>query len=120
PIIVCGKGNNGGDGIAAARHLIAEGIAARVVLLAPRASLTGPAASHRLRAEQSGVTIEEAATEEALEAVVPALGEAGAVVDAVLATGLKGPARGLPARAISALNACGAPIVSIDVPSGLS
>src|SRR6185503_17262781 len=46
PVIVCGKGNNGGDGIAAARHLRSSGVTARVILLAPRAAFSGAAAHH--------------------------------------------------------------------------
>src|SRR5262245_42982376 len=54
-LIVCGKGNNGGDGIAVARHLKTRGIGARVVLLAEKKVLAGAAAAHRDLALESGI-----------------------------------------------------------------
>jgi NAD(P)H-hydrate epimerase len=120
PMILCGKGNNGGDGIAAARHLLASGVSARVALLAPRDAVKGPAALHLARAEEAGVLVEEAAGDQAWQAVAASMREAGVLVDAILGTGLAGPARGPAARAIAAINAAGVPVVSVDVPSGLS
>ncbi|HKY32279.1 MAG TPA: NAD(P)H-hydrate dehydratase [Candidatus Polarisedimenticolia bacterium] len=119
-IVVCGKGNNGGDGLCAARHLRAAGVPAQVVLLAEAASLTGAAAHHLELARREGVAVEQAPTEQAWEAFAPRLHRCALILDAVLGTGLKGGARGLPARAITDINASGADVVSVDIPSGLS
>ncbi len=119
PVIVCGKGNNGGDGVAAARHLRAAGITARVILLAPRAAFAGAAGHHLELAAEAGVSFDEASDDAAWDRLAPLAG-AGVVVDAILGTGLSGPARGLALRAIAAINAASAPVVSVDIPSGLA
>ncbi len=119
PIIVCGKGNNGGDGITAARYLAERGISPRVVLLAAGPSLEGAAAIHLERSVQAGVRVEEAADETAWSAIAGTLFRHGLIVDAVLGTGLRGAARGLPARVIRDLNECPADRIAIDIPSGL-
>jgi len=120
PLIVCGKGNNGGDGITVARHLAARGVAARVVLLARAADLAGTAAHHRDLALAAGIAIEEAPDEKAWGALADGIGAHALIVDAVLGTGLKGAARGLGARAIHDINASRREVVALDIPSGLS
>ncbi len=119
-LIVCGKGNNGGDGLAVARHLKSRGVPARAVLLCGGADLKGPAAVHLKLATQDGARIEEAADERAWTRVASELGRHAVILDAMLGTGLTGPARGLTARAIQDLNAAQADVVALDIPSGLS
>ncbi|HET9481810.1 MAG TPA: NAD(P)H-hydrate dehydratase [Candidatus Polarisedimenticolia bacterium] len=120
PVIVCGKGNNGGDGISAARHLRSRGVRVRVVLLSEKSALAGPAARHLERAEREGVVVEEAPTQEAWTAAAAGLSDHGLIVDALLGTGLKNAARGAAARAIADINAASAEVVALDIPSGLS
>lgn len=120
PIIVCGKGNNGGDGIAAARHLRAREVTARVVLLSGGATPAGPAAHHLDLARRDGVAVEMIGSETDWSRVAAELPRHGLVVDALLGTGLSGPARGLPARAIQDINAAGCRVFAVDIPSGLS
>ncbi|HZI92927.1 MAG TPA: NAD(P)H-hydrate dehydratase [Patescibacteria group bacterium] len=119
-LIVCGKGNNGGDGITAARYLKQRSIGARVVLLADKTSLKGAARHHLEAAEKAGVAIEQAVTDAAWDRIAGEIRKHGLILDALLGTGLQGAARGLVARAIQAINDSGVPVVAIDIPSGLS
>ncbi len=117
-LALCGAGNNGGDGYAAARLLRQAGVDARAVALAPRGRLRGDALAALEAAERSGVPIEDLANPEALEA-----SPGDVVLDALFGTGLTRPAEGLYARAISRLAALregGARVLAVDVPSGLS
>ncbi|MER3456134.1 MAG: bifunctional ADP-dependent NAD(P)H-hydrate dehydratase/NAD(P)H-hydrate epimerase [candidate division GAL15 bacterium] len=116
--VVCGKGNNGGDGLCAARHLANAGVAVRVYLLAGDQDVEDDAAVNlrTLRAAGVGVDNVVGPVDTSLRAM--AVG-ADVVVDAIFGTGFRGSAVGLPARAIEAINDCGLPVVSVDVPSGL-
>ncbi len=120
PLILCGKGNNGGDGITAARYLRSEGVESRVVLLASRSALKGAAADHLRRAIEAGVKVEECPDAKGWPDIAAGLDRRPVVVDAILGTGLKGPARDLAALAIADINMCEAPVVSVDIPSGLN
>jgi ADP-dependent NAD(P)H-hydrate dehydratase / NAD(P)H-hydrate epimerase len=118
-VVVCGKGNNGGDGFVVARRLRARGATVQVFLTARRGELQGDAAEAlagwRGRVEGIDAGPDPGALARALE-------RADAVVDALLGTGLTGPARGQVAAAIEAINEAGrrgVPILSLDLPSGL-
>ena len=119
-LILCGKGNNGGDGIAAARHLKLRGIPARVLLLARASALTGPAAAHRDKSAAAGVTIEEVDDEAAWAKIAATIPKHRIILDALLGTGATGAARGLVALAIQSINESSAQRVSVDIASGLS
>lgn len=106
--ILCGPGNNGGDGFVAARHLQAAGIQARVGLLGPLSALKGDAAVMAQRWTGSA-DFSSAAL----------LDEADLIVDALFGAGLARPLDGEAASAVEAVNASGKPIVAVDVPSGL-
>lgn len=112
--ILVGKGNNGGDGLAAARYLREAGIAATLVYAVPPESLTGEAAVQR-----------DAAAALGLPAVVYGrdgldLAEGSGILDALLGTGGAGAPRGAYAELIAAANSSGKVIVSADIPSGLN
>jgi hydroxyethylthiazole kinase-like uncharacterized protein yjeF len=111
-VVVCGKGNNGGDGWVAARVLANAGAAASVVALAEPGD--GPAADHRALASRSPVRVRGP------EALRRELARADVVVDAVFGTGFRGVAEGAFADAISAVAACRRPVVSADIPSGVA
>jgi hydroxyethylthiazole kinase-like uncharacterized protein yjeF len=117
--VLCGKGNNGGDGLVASRHLVRLGALPRVALFARGEDLRGDPGIHLRRAVESGVAVEEIAAEEEWSRVCAAIGPDGIVVDALLGTGASGPARGLYARAIEDVNASGATVVAVDLPSGI-
>jgi len=113
--IVCGKGNNGGDGYVAARRLREAGRTVRVLALAAVEELSGDA---RINAERLPGAAPEPFSAAALEG-------AAAIVDAILGTGFSGQPRGQAAAAIAAIAAArrrggGAPlVVACDVPSGV-
>jgi NAD(P)H-hydrate epimerase len=114
-VIVCGKGNNGGDGLVTARQLWIRRLAASldVVLGWPPEEFRGAAAENWRMAQACGVPVSMR--------IGPRLRAATVVVDALLGTGLEGPARGPALELIREMNEGfpGARIVSADVPSGL-
>jgi len=114
--VICGKGNNGGDGFVVARKLHQSGCAVEVVLLASPDELKGDAAAMFERLPVRPVVIQSAPEFQA--EATRSLGISGLVVDALLGTGFKPPVKGLYADAIAAMNASGKPVVAIDVPSG--
>ncbi|HVD87138.1 MAG TPA: NAD(P)H-hydrate dehydratase [Solirubrobacterales bacterium] len=107
--IVCGKGNNGGDGFVAARLLGGMGFEVEVLLLWPGEELGGDAA---VNFERCGGNLVE-------KGIAPQLAGSGAVVDAIFGTGFSGAPREPAAAAIAAINECGAPVVACDIASGV-
>ncbi len=110
--VVCGKGNNGGDGLVAARLLAATGFEAEVLLLWPAAELSDDAAANLERFEGQ---VRELGEGEA----AAALAGSGAIVDAIFGTGFSGAPREPAAAAIEAINAFDAPVVAADIASGV-
>ncbi len=106
--VVCGRGSNGGDGLAAARHLHRWG-RLQSVCCVDAAGLTGPAAAEAAALRALGVEIEPE----------PRLEGAQLVLDALLGTGLSRPPEGRYAELIELLNASGKRVVAVDLPSGL-
>jgi hydroxyethylthiazole kinase-like uncharacterized protein yjeF len=119
-VVLCGKGNNGGDGFVVARYLAARGARPSVYLLAAPEDVTGDAGTNLDRWRKLG-SVNAVTTAEALAAIRPELASADIVVDALLGTGLSGPARGLAAQAIDDVNrlAVRAEVVAVDIPSGM-
>lgn len=115
-VIICGRGNNGGDGFVAARHLAQMGRKPQVFLAAEQGHVSGDAGANLRRLEEAGLA---AAEVDSAEPVARACCRAGLVVDALLGTGLSGDVRGLSAELIDAINECGAPVLAVDLPSGL-
>ncbi|HWK43765.1 MAG TPA: NAD(P)H-hydrate dehydratase [Stellaceae bacterium] len=109
--VLCGPGNNGGDGFVIARHLRAKGWPVRLGLSVAATALTGDAAHHcRFWQGQSG-------TIEPLSAAL--LDGAGLVVDALFGAGLSRPPDGAVAATLDALSRTKIPVVAVDVPSGI-
>ncbi len=124
-VIVCGRGNNGGDGFVIARHLEASGHHVRLVLAAVPESYAGDAAINLRIVERSGMPITCLAAADG-DAWRRELIGAGWIVDALLGTGAVGPPRGAVAVAIAAINAVRAAagaasvrVLAVDLPSGL-
>jgi NAD(P)H-hydrate epimerase len=117
--VLCGAGNNGGDGLVVARHLHLLGVPVRGVLLCDPAHLGGDAAANHARAVRAGVSFASADEDAGW------LPERGVVVDALFGTGLARPVEGPAAHVIARLNearsrAAGEiAVVAVDVPSGL-
>ena len=107
--VVCGKGNNGGDGFVAARLLGEMGFEVEVLLLWPGEELRGDAAANF---ERCGGDLLHGDAEARLAG-------SGAVVDAIFGTGFEDAPREPAAAAIRALNGCGAPVVACDIASGV-
>jgi NAD(P)H-hydrate epimerase len=118
--ILCGKGNNGGDGLVAARHLAVSGREVRVLLTGQESDLKGPAgrALERLRAEAAAVGLETLGSEAANGQVEQVVGWAELIVDALVGTGFKPPLRGVAATLRDAVAGLRVPVVAVDVPSG--
>jgi hydroxyethylthiazole kinase-like uncharacterized protein yjeF len=117
--VVCGVGQNGGDGFVIARHLANAGARVTVLLAAPRSKLAGDADLFARVVERDAriVLRDGSAGDGALWRSL--LSGAEVLVDAVFGTGLRDDVRGAPAAAIEAMNATPALRVAIDVPSGL-
>ena len=114
--IICGKGNNGGDGFVAARRLQASGKDVRLVLLADPSELRGDAAEMFRKLPMKPVIVRSSA-ELRGEQAHPVF-EADVLVDAILGTGFRPPVSGLYAEAIAMLSADSAPVAAVDIPSG--
>ena len=102
-VVFCGKGNNGGDGLVAARHLRRMGVSVRVLLLARGDALAGDAAANLARAREAGLAVEELGDEGEWSRTLLDLDRDTIVVDALLGTGVTGGARGTIARAVDAI-----------------
>ncbi|PYY30539.1 NAD(P)H-hydrate dehydratase [Paenibacillus illinoisensis] len=112
--MLIGKGNNGGDGLVAARHLLEAGLGVTLIYADAPESLRGEAAVQRDAAAQLGIP----ALVHGREAVD--FSRCTGIVDALLGTGSQGAPRGAYAALIEAANDSGKPVVSADVPSGLN
>jgi NAD(P)H-hydrate epimerase len=113
-VVVCGKGNNGGDGLVAARYLDRAGVRTTVLLLEEGAR--EPAVRNLRRLEPTAVRrrpFSSAALEHELE-------RADVAVDAIFGTGFRGAPEGAPAEAIRSLGASDVPVVAVDIPSGVN
>lgn len=122
-LVLCGSGNNGGDGFVAARHLLARGALPAVALLAARARVRGDAALHLARAEDAGVRVTECPDADALERLRASRDGWDYALDAVLGTGARGDPEGMAAAAVETLRAlddAGTPVVAVDQPTGVS
>jgi len=125
-LVLCGKGNNGGDGLVVARLLKNFGSTAVVFLFANPGSLEGDAAANLKRWQQGLGELYVVTSEPEWESARAALSEADVIVDALLGTGLRGAVEGLLGKVIEDLNAshaksCGKLVVAaVDMPSGLA
>ena len=108
--VAAGPGNNGGDGLVAARALHAAGRQVRVTWLGDPANAPADALRAWQDAQQAGVMIEQA---------LPTTAHIDLCIDALLGLGSARPATGAMAQSIDAINALHCPVLSIDVPSGL-
>jgi len=118
--VLCGKGNNGGDGLVVLRYLATHGIAARAWLLCRFEELKGDAKDNLVAAQKLGLSVEAVPDEPKWRAVLSEIARSDLVVDALLGTGLTKAARGLLQTAIRDLNGIPSFKVSVDIPSGLS
>jgi hydroxyethylthiazole kinase-like uncharacterized protein yjeF len=116
--VVCGPGNNGGDGLAAARRLTAEDCSVSVFTLRAPEQYRGDAAENLERAREAGLEIRS--VEGGLRLLARELASHDVVLDALFGTGLTRALEGDASRTVAAINSSGKRVVAADLPSGLS
>ncbi len=117
-VVLAGKGNNGGDGLVAARYLRQSGTDVTVLLLDSEDSMSGDAGVALRSAREAEVPIRPLPRDDS-SGLAQTLASADVLVDAIFGTGFRGRAGGVAAIAIEAANQSRKPIVAVDVPSGL-
>ena len=115
--VICGKGNNGGDGFVAARKLREAGKDVSILLLADPGELKGDAAAMFKRLGAAPVVARN--EEELRDALAQQVYQANVLIDGILGTGFRPPVKGFYTDAIAAFASAGRPIVAVDIPSGL-
>jgi hydroxyethylthiazole kinase-like uncharacterized protein yjeF len=118
--VLCGRGNNGGDGFVVARTLLQRGIDTAVFVIGTLADVRGDARTNLDILGRLGITVVEIADEQSWELHFSEISECTLLVDAIFGTGLKSAVSGMLETVIADVNASDIPIVSIDLPSGLS
>jgi hydroxyethylthiazole kinase-like uncharacterized protein yjeF len=118
--VLCGRGNNGGDGFVVARTLMQHGIGVSVFLIGRVGDVRGDARTNLDILGRLGLTVVEIDDGQAWELHFSEVRECALIVDAIFGTGLNAPVTGLVESVIADINASGITVVSIDLPSGLS
>ncbi len=118
--VVCGPGNNGGDGLAVARLLAGSRVSPRIFLLGAAGRLRGDPARNLSRAEAAGLVPVDLTSKPGWNDFRSAVSSMDVIVDALFGTGLSRPLTGVARRTVEAINASARPVVAVDVPSGLS
>jgi NAD(P)H-hydrate epimerase len=114
--IFCGKGNNGGDGFVAARHMLAQGMMPDIYLACSKSDVSNEARTNLniLLELKQKITLISAKNVSRLK-----MDSYGLIIDALLGVGLSGEVRGVYKDLIGLINSSGARILSVDIPSGL-
>ncbi len=118
--VLCGRGNNGGDGFVVARTLLQRGVECAVFVVGALADVRGEARTNLDVLGRLGVTVVEINDEQTWELHFSEISQCTLIVDAIFGTGLKSGLAGMLETVVADVNASGIPIVSIDLPSGLS
>jgi NAD(P)H-hydrate epimerase len=118
--VLCGRGNNGGDGFVIARTLLQRGVDTSVFVIGALGDVRGDARTNLDILGRLGVTVVEIADEQTWELHFSEISQCTLIVDAILGTGLKAAVSGMLETVIADVNASDIPIVSVDLPSGLS
>lgn len=119
--VLCGKGNNGGDGFVAARHLYNHGVKVDVYLfnLMADVAFAHDPWTHLKILVKMGLDIKEITTAPDARRILPEMEDADLIIDGLLGTGLEGEVKEPYRTAIEDINNSGVPVLSIDIPSGL-
>ena len=118
--VLCGRGSNGGDGFVVARGLLQRGTDVAVFLLGAAADVRGDARTNLDVLGRLGVDVVEVPDAGAWARQEPVLTACDLIVDAMLGTGLNRPLSGMLPAVVADVNAAAVPIVSVDLPTGLS
>ncbi|MEO0009266.1 MAG: NAD(P)H-hydrate dehydratase [candidate division WOR-3 bacterium] len=116
-LVICGKGNNGGDGLVITRHLLNRNLPVECAVLGKITELKGDARTNAQILLNAGFPLVEITAMEQLSCLLS--GEK-VIIDAIFGTGLASPPTGIYAQAIELINQSGAPVVSVDIPSGVN
>lgn len=116
--VVCGTGNNGGDGFVIARHLHMTGHQVKVFLVGQPGNMTGDARTNFTIIDNLGLDIDPL-DDKALPRLAELLTAFDLVVDAIGGTGIQGPLTGQVAQAVEQINVASKPVVAVDIPTGL-
>lgn len=119
-VAVAGKGNNGGDALAAARHLYQRGFDVSALLLFSRDDIGGEPETYLKILESVGVPVNFVRYEDELDEWDKLLSKADLIIDGTFGTGIRGEVTGINAAAIEAINKSRAKILSVDIPSGIN
>lgn len=118
--IVCGPGNNGGDGLAAARLLKEQGCEVQVFLLGSALKLKGDARTNAQKLKAAKIKVNEIKGGAGLTALKAGLRISDLIIDAIFGTGFKGTANKIAGQAIETINSAGKTVLSADIPSGVN
>ncbi|MEF3169059.1 MAG: NAD(P)H-hydrate dehydratase [Deltaproteobacteria bacterium] len=119
-LVLAGPGNNGGDGFVAARHLAGMGFKVFLLVFSEEKAYRGDALANLAIARRLGLPMAECLSEDAVREHFARFAHAGVIVDALFGTGLAREVGGRFATAIRLANDASAPVVSVDMPSGIS
>lgn len=119
-IILCGRGNNGGDGYVIARYLLERGMAVKVAIIGKMDDISGDALTNLRIIQHLGIDITEVIDDDTWTVFSKGLQTADYIVDGLLGTGLHSPVRGSYKTVIDDVNRSGKPLMAIDIPSGLN
>ena len=118
--VLCGRGNNGGDGFVIARTLVQRGVETSVFLLGSVADVRGDARTNLEVLGRIGLTVVEISNAQEWELHFSEISRCELLVDAILGTGFHGQLSGLLETVVADVNGLGVPVVAIDLPTGLS
>ena len=118
--VLCGRGNNGGDGFVVARTLHQRGADVSVFVVGTLADIRGDARHNLEILGRLGVTVVEIADEQSWDLHFSEISKCGLIVDALFGTGLTTPLAGMFETVVADVNGSGIPVAAIDLPSGLS
>src|SRR3954451_24562930 len=113
--VLCGRGNNGGDGFVIARTLLQRGVDVSVFLIGVVAEVRGDARVNLEILGRLGLTVVEVADSQAWELHFSEVSDCTLIVDAIFGTGLSAPISGLLETVIADVNGAGIPVVAIDL-----
>lgn len=116
--LLCGLGQNGGDGFAVARHLENRGVVPVLIVVGERASVQGDALTNLIVCERLGIPIYDIRSSDDVETALAHAADADLLVDAIFGTGLNRPPAGIHADVIRGLAELRIPVLAIDLPSG--
>lgn len=116
--LLCGTGQNGGDGFAVARHLENRGVVPVIIVVGERAAIKGDALTNLVICERLGVPIYAIREPQDIETALAHAADADVVVDAIFGTGLNRAPSGVQAEVIRAVAELRIPVLAVDLPSG--